>query len=196
MSKLNEGLNKAKEVLQKTAGKVQENETVSKTVEHFNNNQYVAKTKDTSTEMVGKVKKNKYYKYIRIGLIALVVLIVIGLFSSLFGNKEEKLAVKSYTEYVESQNHTVTDGTFADTHQNYQISVKCVARNKKKNLYVMDTVIQWDLVVEGAPNQHHESKQLVIIKSINGDWEQMEYYDYTRQSNNKEAMSKAKKYIQ
>lgn len=121
MANLNENLEKIKNVAKDVAQKAQENETIANVAEKINQNEHVQ-----------KIKNSKNAKLIKIGAIALAVILVISLFSGGFGNKNvkkaEKQIVSEYTEILEDEGAG-----------NIKIKTKLIAKNKAADLYCFDT---------------------------------------------------------
>lgn len=121
MSNLNENLEKIKTAAKDAAQKVQENETVANVADKINQNEYVQ-----------KIKGSKHAKLIKIGAVALAVILVISLFSGIFGNKNvkkaEKQIISEYTEMLEDEGA-----------KNVKVKTKLIAKNKEADLYCFDT---------------------------------------------------------
>lgn len=194
MSKLNEGLNKAKDLAKDTADKVNKNEKFSEIKNQINNNQLVDSAKTATTDAVKKVEKSKYSKFIKIGMVALAIIVVISVFSALFGNSREKQAVKSYKEYVFSQSYAFTGELFEDASRDFDVSVKCVDSDKKKNLYILDVVLKWNECPLGTGTvEHRTTKEIVVIELKTDGLETIQRYAYF--DDRKFVLSKMKEYI-
>lgn len=115
MADINENINKAKNMMQDSIKKVQENESVSQAVEKLNQNEYVGKAKSMAGEAVKTAKKNKNYKYIKIGALLLIIVLLFQYCANGERRKAEKFAeweivqpykesdyrkIKSTTKYI------------------------------------------------------------------------------------------------
>lgn len=125
MANLNENLEKiknaAKDTTAEMAQKIKENETVANVADKINQNEHVQ-----------KIKNSKYSKLVKLGAIVLAVVLVVSLFSAVFGNKNaqkaEKQVVSEYTELLEENGA-----------KNVKIKTKLIAKNKDADLYCFDT---------------------------------------------------------
>lgn len=117
----NEAVNKMKEATGNAVQKAKENENVANAVDKINQNEYVQ-----------QAKKSKNYKYIKIGAIALAVILVVGICTMCFGNslndKDAKAAMESYifNTNVESAKVGATNNVTA-------LSIKTVDSYKAKS---------------------------------------------------------------
>ena len=96
--KESEALSRAKETAENISSRIKENETLQSATEKINSNKYVGKAKDAIGQVSEKAKKSKHYKFIRIGAIVAVIVIIFGVGSALFGglnDKEAKEAMKN-----------------------------------------------------------------------------------------------------
>ena len=115
MSKLKEQLNEAKKAAQSAAKKVHESDAFSKVAQ----NELVGKAKSTAEQTMQKAQKSKHYRYIKIGLIALAVIIigivVFNLFSSPQDNKDALEFAKNSISQQCNGEETITEAKLMGT---------------------------------------------------------------------------------
>lgn len=178
MADMDDNLKKAKEYVQDSIKKVQENETVSNVVDSINNSEYTQKVKATANGAIQVAKKNKYYKYIRVVAIFLAVFVLFRLF---FGGEKREA-----TQFAESE----IAQTYKDSdYKKIKTSAKYVG--KVNNIYIIDvTVSGLDFA-----RQKFKSGEICIVQ-VNNKYLELgltrEYYD---KDGRKQALEFVKAYL-
>lgn len=160
MADFNENLDKAKSFVENTAKKAQESEIYNKVSEAANSatqkikeNERVAGAVDkiNQNEVVKKVNKSKYAKFIKIGIAVVAVVLVVNLFFFIFSDKRAKQAQKT----LESEIVTMLEEGGASKHS---ISSKAIGKNADACLYAFDTTVKYT-----ANNQDYTSTAYYIV---------------------------------
>ena len=174
MADMDDNLKKAKDYVQDSIKKVQENETISNVVDSINNNEYTQKVKATANGAIRVAKKNKYYKYIKVVAIFLAVFVLFRLF---FGGEKREATQFAKTEIAQ---------TYKDNdYQKIKTSAKCVG--KVNNVYIIDvTVSGLDFA-----RQKFKSGEICIVR-VNDSYLEL---SYTREYYDKEGRTKALEFV-
>ncbi len=159
MANLNENLEKIKTAAKDAVEKVQSNETVANVTEKINQNEHVQ-----------KIKGSKHASLIKIGAIALAVILVISLFSGGFGNKKvkkaEKQIVSEYTEMLKDEGA-----------KNVKVKTRLIAKNKEADLYCFDTTASCKY--EG---EKRKQSSFIIVYSDGKETNLVTQYEYEKES--------------
>ncbi len=135
-----------KNTVTETVNKVKENKTVSAVVDKINENEYVKKT-----------KQSKHYKWIKLAVIIIAVLLVFNIFKGLFGDKNASKAEK----FAKSEIITSFEAAGID---DYKITTDVIGKNKDSNLYAIDVVVKGT-----KPNGEKSTSMQIVIVYSDGD---------------------------
>lgn len=202
-----ESVNKAKATIVDTTEKIKNGETYDKaksTVNDVADKVANAEIGEKAKELIdsAKAKNIKANKIIKIGAIALIVVVLFSLFSNVFS--EERKVEKIYKDNVLSSDYYFSN---QKTTRNYKVIVKCVAKEKTKdaNYYALRSETYWEEPVyfddeNGNEKMKWEEKtafDLVIIKYKNGSWEDTDHNTYYKHNDGyyKQALHNAKEHF-
>lgn len=162
--------------------KIINSEAMSKAKSTVNDVADIVANSEKAKELVDSVKsKNiKANKIIKIGAIALIFVIVFGLFTNLFG--EEAHATKSYQEYIEYL-HDVPEK------RNVKVKVECVAKVRAgdRHFYAFRVEVTWEKMmnmVEGIQWEKQSQNRVVEViyntKTKKCEDNNNTYFEYTK----------------
>lgn len=143
MSNLNKNLDKAKSFVEDTAKKAKESEAYNKVKDTAN--EVTQKIKDNETvagaidkinqnEYVKKVNKSKYSKLIKIGAVAIALVVIYNVFFFLFADKKAQKA----QEFLVTE---ITDIFKEDPSSECNVKASAIGKNEDSALYAFDTTI-------------------------------------------------------
>lgn len=163
--KLKDTMNKLTDSVKEGVEKVSNNETVSSAMDKVNDNEYVK-----------KIKGNKNYKYIRIGAVAVLAVVVIAVFGALFGgDKYAKKAVKAVEDDIVTYNSL-------GGYNGFKINSDVVVKNKKQHLYIVDGTY----TCKDGGGDKIEGSDIYIVYSDKDKTEVLENYSYSSDTSRKD----------
>lgn len=186
MSNLNENLDKAKSFVEDTAKKAKESEaynkvkdTANEVTQKIKDNEKVAGAIDkiNQNEYVKKVNKSKYSLLIKIGAVAIALVVVYNLFFFIFGDKKAKKA----QDFLISQIELLSENENMDE---CKVEAKIIGKNEDASMYAFDTIVN-------AKYMNRESKTysyIVIYYDEENEFNSYMVGEYQYENENKQDM--------
>ena len=175
MSNLNENLDKAKSFVEDTAKKAKESEaynkfkdTANEVTQKIKDNETVAGAIDkiNQNEYVKKVNKSKYSKLIKIGAVAIALVVIYNVFFFLFADKKAQKA----QEYMTSEIVAILKDGGAT---NESVKAKAIGKNEDADMYAFDTTIKYK-----ANGKDYETTSYFLVYSGDEGSYLVNRYDY------------------
>lgn len=186
MSNLNENLDKAKSFVEDTAKKAKESEaynkvkdTANEVTQKIKDNEKVAGAIDkiNQNEYVKKVNKSKYSLLIKIGAVAIALVVIYNVFFFIFGDKKAKKA----QDFLISQIELLSENENMDE---CKVEAKIIGKNEDASMYAFDTTVN-------AKYMNREAKTysyIVIYYDEENEFNSYTVGEYQYENENKQDM--------
>lgn len=186
MSNLNENLDKAKSFVEDTAKKAKESEAYSKVKDTANevtqkikDNEKIAGAIDkiNQNEYVKKVNKSKYSLLIKIGVVAIALVVIYNMFIFIFGDKKAKKAQDFLINQIEllSENKDIDE---------CKVEAKIIGKNEDASMYAFDTTVN----VKYMNREAKTSSYIVIYYDEENEFNSYTVGEYEYENENKQDM--------